>query len=105
MKKIRLLFILLLFFIPFTLMAQPWRDGYGCLYPGMGFGKYFGFGGGLMLIFFAILIGLLVLFGVKIMKGQGNPFSLQDPIAVLKGRYAKGEISKEQFQEMKKDLI
>lgn len=105
MKKTRLLLTLLLLSIPFTLLAQPWRDGYGCWDSGMGFGRYFGFGGGIMLIFFVIITAFFVFFGVKMIKGQGNPFSTQDPIAILKGRYAKGEISKEQFQEMKKDLI
>lgn len=105
MKKISLFLTLLLLSIPFTLLAQPWRGGYGCWGSGMGLGRYFGFGGGIMLIFFVILTAFLVFFGLKIMKGQRNPFSTQDPIAILKGRYAKGEINKEQFQEMKKDLI
>jgi len=105
MKKIRLFLTLLLLSIPFALLAQPWRDGYGCWGSGMSFGRYFGFGGGIMLIFFLILVALFVFFGVKMMKKHGNPFSTQDPIAILKGRYAKGEISKEQFQDMEKDLI
>ncbi len=97
----------------------------------MGFGG-FGFGRGMMGTYgmpgFGIFgIGMLVmgLFWVLILVGavwlvvtlargsQGQPASGpllpgaaagQTPLDILKARYARGEITKEQFEEMKRDL-
>ena len=35
---------------------------------------------------------------------QNRPRDSETPIEILKKRYAKGEITKEQFEEMKRDL-
>lgn len=61
------------------------------------------FGGGIMMIvFWALLIGLIVWivreFGGRNLKS--NPNALD----ILKERYVKGEISKSEFDSMKKDI-
>jgi putative membrane protein len=55
-----------------------------------------------------VLIGLLVTyaFGWRPGNGRQQPPRRQEPSAldVLKARYARGEISREEYQEMRRDL-
>ncbi len=37
-------------------------------------------------------------------RGQGGHTSSETPLDILKKRYASGEISKEEFEQMKKDI-
>ena len=65
------------------------------------------FFGGWMIIFWVIVIGLLVWGGIALAK-RGNFTSgttqKSDPLDVAKERYAKGEIPKEEFEQIKQDL-
>ena len=36
---------------------------------------------------------------------SSNHIAIETPLSILKKRYAKGEITKDQFDEMKKDLM
>ncbi len=86
-------------FTPAALMAQ-WRDGYGCF----GFGRHFGyFGGGIMMIMILIILALFIFFAIKMIRSQVNPFA-SDPAGIAKARYAKGEITNDQLQEIIKNL-
>ncbi len=99
--------------------------GGGSMMMGLGMGPYmvgrfgmmqpFGFGlpiigGLLMLVIWAIIIGgiLWLVFGpargsaANTVMGPGAP--AQTPLDILKLRYAKGEITKEQYDDMKRDL-
>ena len=69
--------------------------GYGVMGFGMGFGFIF------MLLFLGLLIWLIVMLAntAQTSKREGD-----DPSTMLKKRYASGEISKEQYEEMKKEL-
>jgi putative membrane protein len=63
------------------------------------------FGGFLMWIFILILIGAIVYFIVSSQKGQRPPVERKEsPMEILRIRYARGEITKEQFEQMKRDL-
>lgn len=69
-----------------------------------GGGMWFGW------IFWLVIIGLIVWLLINQSnrsrnqnQDQMNPH-LESPLDILKKRYAKGEITKEQFEEMKKDL-
>jgi len=65
----------------------------------------FGYGGMFMWIIFLIVIGLLIYFIVKAQKTKGQmPTPRESSLDILKRRYAKGEITKEEFERMKKDL-
>lgn len=79
----------------------------------MGFGM-FGIGMLAMVLFWVLIIGGGVWLVVTLSRGnQGQPIpgaltagapAGQAPLDTLKARYAKGEITKEQFEEMKRDL-
>ena len=65
----------------------------------------FGYGGMFMWIIFLIVIGLLVYFIVQSLKTKDQmPMQNESPLSILKRRYAKGEINKEDFDRMKRDL-
>jgi putative membrane protein len=76
----------------------------------MGWGGYGGFGMGLfgwlfMLVFWGLIIVGLVLV-VRWLWDHGRPGAGAGdaPLEILKRRYARGEISKEEFDRMKQDL-
>ncbi|HOO89224.1 MAG TPA: SHOCT domain-containing protein [Syntrophales bacterium] len=71
----------------------------GCWY-GWGHMMGSGFGGIVMWILLLIAVVLIVYALMRTLKGGAE----ETPLDVLKKRYAKGEISKEQFDGMKKDL-
>ena len=78
-----------------------------CVYPGrhmMDWGHMnYGFGGVIMWIILLILIGVVIYFVInrqKLIKREDE----ETPLEILKKRYAKGEISKQEFEKMKKDL-
>ena len=65
----------------------------------------FGYGGMFMWIIFLIVVGLLIYFMIQVRKTKGQmPTQSESPLDVLKKRYAKGEINKEDFDRMKRDL-
>lgn len=49
-----------------------------------------------------VVIGIILL--VKLMGGRALDTKKDEPIDMLKRRYAKGEINKQQFDEAKKDI-
>ena len=58
-----------------------------------------------MWILFLIVLGVAIYFivqNVKLKNGRGQ--AKETPIDILKKRYAKGEIIKEEFDRMKNDL-
>jgi putative membrane protein len=78
-------------------------QGPGGWWPMMHYG--FGYGGMFMWIIFLIVIGFLIYFIVQAQKMKGQtPTQTESPLDILKKRYAKGEIAKEEYERMKKDL-
>ncbi|MFQ5870023.1 MAG: SHOCT domain-containing protein [Candidatus Zixiibacteriota bacterium] len=65
------------------------------------------FGGGWMIIFWiALIVGAFFL--VKYLVDQsrrGSGSKESTPLDVLKRRYASGEITKDEFEQKKKDLV
>jgi putative membrane protein len=57
-----------------------------------------------MLIFWAAVITGLVLLVQHYLKRQNGINHTQDPIDIAKARYARGEITKDEFVQLKKDL-
>lgn len=63
------------------------------------------------LVFICGIVGLLLLFsamvsgvGLKFLRRQKNAAQPQPPLEILKMRYARGEITREQYELIKKDL-
>ncbi len=71
-------------------------NDYASFFPFHFFGFFF-------MIFFWALIILVV---IRLLRGTHgiHGYGHRDPVEILKERYAKGEITKEQFESMKKDL-
>jgi len=68
-----------------------------------GMGWWMVFGGLWIFIFWGGLIALIV-WGISKLSNGGNSAQRHDPLDVAKGRYAKGEITEEEFKQIKKAL-
>ena len=73
--------------------------GYGMMGFGMGFGMIF------MILFLGALIWLVVTLVNQSQSHTNQNRIDEDAMEILKRRYAKGEISKKQYEEMRKELI
>jgi putative membrane protein len=122
MKPLKEMFIYILGFVPFFSIllagtqahAQGGYGGYGRyggwgMGPGMIGGYGMGWFGGILMIVFWVLIIVGLVFLIKWLiqsagrektSGSGGNRSLE----ILKERYARGEIDKEEFDSKKRDL-
>ncbi|MBM3120083.1 MAG: SHOCT domain-containing protein [Chloroflexi bacterium] len=69
---------------------------------GNGFPFWMVFGGLWMLLFWGLVIWLIV-WGIKKITESGRSGG-KGPLDIAKERYARGEISQAEFEQMKKDL-
>lgn len=76
-------------------MPHGMMDGYG-----MGYGM-----GILGLIFWILVIIGLVLLIKYLWEGGGVKREQESALEILKRRYARGDISKEEFEDKKKELL
>jgi putative membrane protein len=91
------------FFVSCAREGYYGQQGPGGWGPMMHYG--FGYGGMFMWIIFLIVIGLLIYFIFQAQKTKGQmPTQNERPLDILKRRYAKGEIAKEEYERMKNDL-
>jgi putative membrane protein len=74
---------------------------------GLGYGLGFGFGWLVMLVFWGLIIWAII---ALVRSAANNNVDRKDEhktdnaLEILKERYAKGEITKEDFERIKKDL-
>ena len=65
----------------------------------------YGYGGGFMWIIVLVLVGIGGYFLLQVSKSKGSDRQITEkPLDILKMRYAKGEIDKEEFDRKKKDI-
>ncbi len=79
-----------------------------CVYPRAGhmmdWGHMdYGYGGLFMFIILLVLVGIVVYFIVNSKKLKQD-YDEENALDMLKKRYAKGEISKKEYESMKKDI-
>jgi len=72
-------------------------------YMNEGMGWWMAFGGIWMVIFWGGLIALIV-WGIKKLTERGDSTPKNRPLDIARERYAKGEITREEFEQIKKDL-
>jgi putative membrane protein len=72
---------------------------------GPGGGMGFGFGGIFMILFWGLIIFGIVYFAQAVVKKSGKSEQGDTPLDLLKKRYAKGEINKEEFERIKDDIM
>ena len=63
-----------------------------------------GFGMMIMMILFWGLIIMAVVLGIRWLVGQSKESRSDSALEILRQRYARGEINKEEFEAKKKDL-
>ena len=68
-----------------------------------GMGLWMGFGSILFIIFWGAVVALII-WGISKATNRGKANVRRKPLDLAKERYAKGEISKEEFDNIKKDL-
>ena len=79
---------------------------------GIGFGHMMSGGGGFFMMFFSIIIVIAVIYFISNNFNKSSSFgsnqyssnSKRDPEEIARERYARGEIEKEEFNEIMKDL-
>jgi putative membrane protein len=85
--------------------SVPWKDNNNLFNSIMGgFGYPMGFGGGLFMVLWWILIIVALVTLVRWLVGQVKSGERGRAAEILKERYAKGEIDKKEFEDMKKTL-
>ncbi|WP_026485842.1 SHOCT domain-containing protein [Caldanaerobius polysaccharolyticus] len=90
------------------MMWNNWWSGDGW----WGYMHMFGLGGLIMMIFYVLIVILVVYLLVRLLQGgrsyydyDGNRLSRKsDPLDILKERYARGELTDEEYDRMKQKL-
>lgn len=92
--KNTLIWFLIAVIVVLFLLGSLGMGGYGMMGFGMGFGFIF------MLLFWGLIIWLII---TLINASQSNK-NESDSLTILKRRYASGDITKKQYEEMRKEL-
>lgn len=73
----------------------------------MGWHDGMGWGGGIMMILFwgLVILGVVFLVRIAMNAGRGSPGrGPESPLDILKKRYARGEIDRETYERMKREI-
>ena len=101
--RVLIMFFVILFISPVLAFA----DVEGCGFTwGWNQMMNFGYGGGMFMMFiFAIVIGLIIYFIITNTKSNRYTGGFSETsLDIIKERFAKGEITEEEFEKMKKAL-
>ena len=104
--------VAILIIVPLIIGLVGGWQGYGYGYGMMGSGMMGGFGGFwfmpiIMIVFWGLVIwGIVALVrGVSSPGNSGSSNQADSALEILKRRYARGEITKQEYEERKKDLV
>ena len=91
--------------VPILASAQerPYDWGWG-MHPMGWMGGMWGIGMMFMMLLFWVLIIAAIVFGVRWLISEGKERRGDSALEILRQRYARGEINKEEFYAKKKDL-
>ena len=92
-------------FVPISAFAQerPYDWGWG-MHPMGWMGGIWGIGMMFIMLFFWILVIAAVVFAVRWFMSQDRGGRSNSALEILRQRYARGEINKEEFEVKKRDL-
>lgn len=76
------------------------------MFNGMGGGWGMGFGGPFMLLFWVLVIVAVVVLVKWLVdqSGAGTGSRDKSPLGILRERYARGEINREEYEQKRRDL-
>ena len=111
LKNALLISASILVFLNSSPCYAQWRDhgGSGWFGPGMMGSGWWGLGWIFMIVFWGLVI-IALIFLIRWLARQSRPRAEQDAgrdsaLEILRQRYAKGEIDKEEFDQKKRDLM
>ncbi len=92
--------------VPGVVAAQerPWEWGGGTMHPMWGWWGFWGVGMLLFMFLFWALVVVAIVLGIRWLVRQGRPEISDSALDVLRQRYARGEINREEFEAKRKDL-
>ena len=92
-------------FVPAAVFAQerPYEWGWG-MHPMGWMGGMWGIGMMFMMLLFWILVIAAIVLGVRWLMSDQRERRTDSALEILRQRYARGEINKEEFEAKKKDL-
>ena len=99
--KILMTIFIILFAFPLVGLADV--EGCGFI-GGWNYMMNFGYGGMFMWLIFAVILIVVIYFINNSKSNESQGRSNQTSLDIIKERYAKGEISEEEFEKMKKNL-
>lgn len=79
--------------------ADNWRGGFGHMWGG----GHWIFGGLMMVVFWGLIIGLIVL-AVRGFSSRSDSAGPPNPLDILRERYARGEIDDDEYERRKAKL-
>ncbi len=65
---------------------------------------WMGFGGWMMIFWFVVIVVGILIF-TRLFSTERKSESNESPLEIIKKRYAEGSITKEEFEEKKKNLL
>lgn len=89
--------------VPETVPREGTRWCPGC--DMMGWGHMGGWGALMMILFWVVVIGAVALLVRALLTGRGGQPEGGSAIDILKKRYARGEISREEFERLKGEIL
>jgi len=90
--------------VPVVLWAQERSYEWGWGMHPMMWGAW-GFGMMFVMMLFWIVVIIGVVLGIRWLIGQGKASGSDSALEILRQRYARGEINKEEFEARKRDLL